>query len=307
MTKRLLITGCNGFLGWNLWRQLDSETQSHWQLHGLGRTSPDTADGLSYHPFDLAEHKTLSPLFARINPDAVIHLAALSSPNDCEQSPAYARCINVEASETIARLCAKKSIPLVFASSSQVYAGDKPPYDEASETLPGNAYGQQKLDAEEAIFACYPQASICRLPLMYGQVPASGETFLQTVVRACLQQQTLPLFTDEYRMFLGAQSAAAGLQIALKQPGQRLVLAGDERLSRYDFGLRVAKHYGLDSQYLKPCKQADIPMAAKRPGDLLLLNKKAKSLGFSPLTLEQELAAIPLASLTEQLLPSRQE
>lgn len=294
MKPRLLLTGCSGFLGWNFCQA----QQHHWQIHGLSRYAPDKLPAsVKHHRLDITDSKQLIPCFNHIKPDAVIHLAALSSPNQCQQQPAVATRINVDASQQLAELCAGANIPMVFASSSQVYDGLTPPYDEYSDTLPCNAYGQQKLAAEQAVSNAWHQATICRLPLMFGAVPAGRETFLQTIVRACINAQDIFLFTDEYRMFLGAQSAVAGLLLALQHPKECLLLAGNERLSRYEFGQRVADFYKLDKQRLIACRQKDVAMAAQRPGDLLLLNKKAKSLGFSPLSLEQELAAMSLPAL----------
>ena len=78
------------------------------------------------------------------------------------------------------------------------------------------------------------------------------------------------------------EDVAAGLLLALNHPGTLLHLGGPERLSRYEFGLRVAEVFGLDAQLIQPCRQADVAMAAARPADVSANSQRAVALGYQP-------------------------
>ena len=285
MKNHLLITGASGFLGWNLAHL----ARDLWQVSGLYQNNPIDIPDVTTQQANLADTPALSRLLDEIKADAIIHLAAMSSPNQCEQEPELSHAINVDATVALGQWCREHDVPMVFTSSSQVFDGENAPYSEDSPTGPRNAYGQQKLEAESGLRQAYPEATICRVPLMFGAAPAHAASSLQPVLRALRGDGTMKLFTDEIRSSLGAYSAATGLLQMLSQPGELFILAGDEALSRYEFGLRVAAFYGLDPAPLQASAQADLPMAAGRPRDLTMLNTKAKSAGFAPISLEDEL------------------
>ena len=69
-------------------------------------------------------------------------------------------------------------------------------------------------------------------------------------------------------------------------------LAGRDKLSRYDFGLKLAHAFGLDSSPIQSCSQKELKMAAPRPADVSLEISKALSLGFAPLSVDEELKLI---------------
>ena len=285
MKPKLLITGANGFLGWNLVRY----AKSNWDVYGTTNKTQNPQSGMTNIACNIVDKGSLDKVFHEVKPNAVVHLAAASSPNDCQLQPEKTRLINIDASAKIASICSMTEIPLVFASSSQVYAGTNAPYTETSPTKPVNDYGRQKLEAEHIIRALYPFATICRVPLMFGPAPPSTSSSLQLVLKALNQGKEISLFVDEWRSSLGALSASKGLCHMLHHPGELFVLAGDETLSRYEFGYRVATFFELDASLIKPAHQADIIMAAQRPSDLTMCNDKAKTFGFHPESIDEEL------------------
>jgi dTDP-4-dehydrorhamnose reductase len=69
-----------------------------------------------------------------------------------------------------------------------------------------------------------------------------------------------------------------------------LILAALSFLSRYDFTLRIAEYFNLDSSFILPIKTSELNQAARRPLKSGLLTIKAQSeLGFKPHTIEETL------------------
>jgi dTDP-4-dehydrorhamnose reductase len=247
----------------------------------------------SCEPLDLTDAAALSTLFQCLRPDAVIHAAACSRPNACEQDPDGSYAINVTATQHLAELCAQAAIPLVFTSTDQVFKGDQAPYDEASPVNPINVYGQQKAAAEAHILAIHPEAVVCRMPLMFGPAVTHSESFLQGWLRTLQAGDRLFLFTDEVRTPVSITDAVAGLLLALAHPGTgRLHLGGRERISRYDFGRLLAETWQIPLTQLHACRQAAVPMPAPRPADVSLNSEKAYALGYQPASLRTALAAL---------------
>lgn len=286
--QKLFVTGASGFLGWNLC-YLAAAT---WEVYGTALTKTIAIPGTTLLNIDLTNDSELNHLFQSIQPDAVIHLAAQSSPNVCQNQPEASYPLNVTASATIASLCADRELPCVFASSEMVFDGLNAPYREDDRVSPINRYGEQKALAEVAMLDRYPKTAICRMPLMFGAVPPTASSFIQPFIQALRTGQELKLFTDEFRTPASATTAAKGLLLALQAVQGRLHLGGRERVSRYEFGCLMAAVLGLSPDGIKACRQQDLPMAAKRPPDLALDSTKALQLGYAPLSLRAELEAL---------------
>jgi len=276
--KRLLLTGASGFLGWHLCRQAAVK----WSVVGVARYHPVAAEGVTPIVGDLADAGFFSALFNTIQPEAVIHAAAESSAAFCEIHGNASRRINVIASENLARQCNRRKLPFVFTSTDLVFDGTRPPYDEKDPTTPISAYGRQKAEAEERILACYPEALICRLPLLIGDSGAPGGSFSMRILEALAAGNPVNLFTDEYRTPVDGESAAAGILALLGKASGILHLGGRDRISRYHMGLRLAAIMGRRNDKLRPVAINDLPAAAPRSPDVSLNSQRAYGVGYDP-------------------------
>lgn len=285
--KKLLVTGASGFLGWNLCQLATTE----WEVYGTYYSQKVKIPNVDLVPVDITDFTALKALFAEIQPDAVIHTAAESSPNYCQTHPTESYPVNVTAPHNIAGLCADAGIPCVFTSTDLVFNGLNPPYKETDAVCPINDYGEQKAIAEQGMLERYPQTAICRMPLMFGATPPTASSFIQPFIQTLREGKVLSLFTDEIRTPVSGQTAAKGLLLALNQQGI-LHLGGKEAISRYDFGLLMTKILKLPQDTIKPCLQKDVPMAAPRPANTSLDSSSAFTLGYSPLPLREQLAAL---------------
>ncbi len=286
--KKLLVTGASGFLGWNLCQL----AQQEWKVYGTSFSHPIEIPGITLMKVDVRDFKELKRIFQEIQPDAVIHTAAQSSPNFCQSNPEESHAINVTASCNIAGLCADYSIPCAFTSTDLVFNGLNAPYRETDSVSPVNLYGEQKVMAEEGMLERYPKTAVCRMPLMFGVAAPPAQSFMQPFIQTLRERKELSLFTDEFRTPASGTTAAKGLLLVLKKVNGRIHLGGKERVSRYDFGRLLVEVLELSSEGLKACRQADVKMAAPRPPDVSLDSSKAFNLGYAPLSLREELEAL---------------
>ena len=286
MKQKLLVTGTSGFLGWNLAQQAAAQ----WDVYGTFFSHPVIIPGVKLFRIDLRDFDALKRLFAQLRPAGVIHTAAQSQPNFCQTYPDEAYAVNVTATLNLAQLCAERSIPFVFTSTDLVFDGTAPPYRETDPVSPISRYGEQKAEAEQGVLR-YPNATVCRMPLLFGEASPMASSFIQPFIKTLRSGQELRLFTDEWRTPVSASSAATGLLLALQAPGL-LHLGGKERVSRYQFGCLMAEVLQLPQDKLLPCLQKEVPMAAPRPTDVSLDSSKAFDLGYQPLKLREALAAL---------------
>jgi dTDP-4-dehydrorhamnose reductase len=207
----------------------------------------------------------------------------------CEKNKELSYLVNVQATENLAGIASDFQIPFLFTSTDMVFDGKKGNYSETDSPSPINTYGEHKSMAESKILAIYPPSLIVRLPLLFGHPDASRKNYFTTFLEQLKLGNPQTLFTDEYRSICGAYSIAdAIINFSGKYQGI-LHLGGNERLSRFDFGEKVAETFDIDKKLLKPCMQDEVTFSYNRPKDVSLYSAKANSLGFSPKAVVEEL------------------
>ena len=282
--KKLLVTGASGFLGWNLCQYAAND----WQVNGTYYSHKIKIPKVNLFKTDLRDFSALKELFINVKPDGVIHTAAASKPNFCQTHPDESYSINVTASINIARLCSEYNIRCAFTSTDLVFDGQNPFYKESDRVSPICIYGEQKVIAEQKMSKIYPAIALCRMPLMFG-TSAVSSSFIRGIKENLKAGKPVNLFTDEFRTPASAAAASKGLLLAVDRVRGILHLGGKERISRYDFGLLIADILQLPKELIKPGKQADVDMPAKRSPDTSLDSSKAFALGYQPLPVREEL------------------
>lgn len=283
---KLLITGASGFLGYNFLQQ----NLTGYNVFALVNERSYSFNNATAVSVNIANALLLKQVFEKINPQAVIHLAAISNANFCEENIELSQQINVAATALLAQLCAEKNIPFIFTSTDLVFDGQQGNYSETAIVNPLSIYGKQKAEAEQKVFEAYSNACVLRMPLMFGNGGNYAQSFMQPFLLKLQQGESLQLFTDEFRSVVGGKSAALGIFQALQHNWQGLYhLGGKERISRYDFGLMLCSTFGIDPSLIKATLQKDVKMAAPRPPDVSLNSTKAFALGYNPLLVADEL------------------
>lgn len=153
MTK-ILITGSTGFLGSRLAYHFRDKAQLLLPTHAELNVSREEAVR-AY----LEEHR----------PDVVLHCAALSRTDYCEQHPEESHRVNVQGTVKLAKACKQIGAKLVFMSSDQVYNGTPLPgaLKEDDVLQPVSVYGRHKLEAEQRALWNNPASVGLRLTWMY--------------------------------------------------------------------------------------------------------------------------------------------
>ena len=286
---KALITGVSGFLGSNL----AIIFRDHFQLAGSFCYHSQKIKGCQTFPLDLTDALAVKSVIADLKPDVVIHTAALSHPDMCEQAPERAYHINVTGTENLLS-CLNFSVGLLYISTDLVFDGEKGWYRETDPTNPLNVYALSKLEAEKRVLAWNGNYSIIRTSLMYGPGNGVNNSFLQWMFRNLEENRIIPLFTDQYRTCLFVQDTAqALLQLSRLKDTGIFHLGGSENINRYEFGRKFASIFGYSPDLLKPVSMREVSARAKRAADCSLNSEKIIQLiGFKPCNIESGLRKI---------------
>ena len=157
---KILISGSSGFVG--------SRVLHQWQGRAELFTFPRGS-------LAAADETTIRRFAETVQPDVILHLAALSDTGYCQQHPEESQHANVELPVWMAKAARDTGAKLISFSSDQVYAGvtQPGPLPETLPLSPTNTYGRHKLEAEERVLALCPEAVLLRAPWMY-DLPGDG-------------------------------------------------------------------------------------------------------------------------------------
>ena len=274
----VLVTGGSGFLGHHIAGHLAAEGHSvHATYHDHAERT--RADGqIQAVALDLTSEESIELAFRAAWPEVVIHTAAISELKACEVDPDHARQVNVEATRKLGKLCAAFGARIVFLSTDQVFAGDAGPYREQDPTGPLHTYGRTKVDAEEALRRVHPDPTILRIALVYGRSPTGDRSASEKVVQSLRSGQRARLFVDETRTPILADDVASACAALMGERNVPLLhLGGPDRVTRHEFGVAVARAFGLDLDGIEEARAADLDLAPPRPADVSFDTRRARS------------------------------
>jgi len=279
----LLITGAGGFLGY----PLTHLARQDWDVTAIYRRRQPKIENVATIQADLTDDAQMDDIFRFVRPQAIIHAAAVAQVGACQADPDGTEAINVIVPRRLAEKCARLGIDFLFTSSDLVFDGRQAPYDETAAVKPLSVYADQKIRAEENVLETYPNALVCRLPLMFGVAPDAEENFAVQMLTNMVAQRELTLFIDEYRTPVDSESAARGMLTFLGRAHGLLHLGGRTRVSRYDLGVMMAAALGIEPTMIRAAGIADLNLSTPRSPDCSLISRRAFEMGYDPAPLKQ--------------------
>jgi len=299
---KLFVTGISGRLGLNLALQ----TRELFQVSGCYHTHPIVLDGIQPLKLDVTSFGALEQALRKIRPDVIVHTAGLTSVEECEANPVLAYCLNVEAAQHVAKIADALGAQLVHISTDHLFDGTRPWRSEVDTPAPLNTYARTKWQAEQVVLQACPGALIIRTNF-FGWGTSLRASFSDWILRSLAAGQALNMFTDVFFTPILINDLIEIL-FELQAQGARGIfnVVGRERVSKYEFGLRVARAYGYPPEQIHPRSVEGFPFRAVRPRDMSLnAAKAAERLGRPLSSVDESLAG--LRRLQSQGWPQRLE
>lgn len=272
--KKLLITGASGFLGGHVF----SQANSVFQCLGTYNTYSIPHDIANWWNIDLCTFFDVFELLSEFQPDIIIHTAANSNLDECEENPQKAQGDNVEMTAHLVGIAKQLDARFIHLSTDMVFDGAGTLYQENDKTNPISMYGQTKLQAE-AVVQHLKNFVIVRAALIYGRPAFGGRCFSMWMENRLCGGLSVPLYTDQFRSpILVDNLAEILLELCESDFTGILHAGGSNRIDRFTFGTQLCDILGYDRNLLDPISMDDHNPAAPRPRDVSLNVDKAMSI-----------------------------
>lgn len=275
--EKILITGCGGMLGEAVYQQLKDKYE-------VCATDIDLNEPWLEH-LDVSDDEQVQTYGRKLQPDFVIHLAALTDMEYCEMHPQKAYRTNAHGAENIANLAKELDIPLIYISTAGIFDGNKNEYDETDEPVPPaplSIYGKSKY-AGELVARTWPKSIIIRAGWMIGGGPQKDKKFVNKIIK---QLQTgikeLAVVDDKFGTPTYTYDLARAMDYLLEHRLYGLYNGScDGGDNRHGIAVCILEHLGLKEKVRAKVVNSDYfkeTYFAPRPTSEQLSNKKLKTI-----------------------------
>ncbi len=279
---KLLVTGINGFVAGSIL----AHARKNWEVHGVDITeTAGLPSDIRAHQLDLTDPVKLAELFDQINPDAVIHTAAIANIDVCENNQDLAWRVNVEITKSLAELCQKNDTKMIVCSTDTVFDGIKGDYLETDASNGVNYYAKTKIEAEKIVLGASSKNIVARLSLVMGlPVLGKGNSFLADMIEKLKKGETVKFPANEIRTPVDVVTLGSALaELAGSSYGGIIHLSGSTKINRYQMAILIAEQLGLNPELIEGTDSNALAGRAPRPNDASMKNDLAVKLLKTPM------------------------
>lgn len=262
---KFLITGASSQPGFKL--VLESLRRGHEVLATYySNTIPIEHKNLTKVRIDITDLETTRKFIEDSKPEVIFHIAAYGDVDSCEENKEYAWRANYLATQNIAKIARKIDAFLVYLSTDYVFDGTRGNYKEDDLARPINFYGLTKLLGEVSTLSATERSAVVRASAIYGLGPGR-KNFAKLLIEKLSKNEVVSAFVDQYLSPSNSVLlAGALLEIAERELTGVFHVVG-ERMSRYEFALRIAEKLNFDKNLIKKASMDEFTWRAPRPRD----------------------------------------
>jgi dTDP-4-dehydrorhamnose reductase len=265
---KILITGASGMLGSSLVNYLSK----FYDIFATSRGKGVEGEGIEWSCFDLTDIVLLNNYLNEVEPDIVIHCAAIVNVDLCEDHADLATKLHVESTRAISNYLDRNNGRLIYISTDSVFDGKKRrPYDESDLVSPLNVYAKTKLKGEESVQSM-TNGLVLRVNII-GQTHSGLPSFAEWILESLTNNMPLNLFYDVKFSPLHVYDLSRIIEKIIQNPIFGLYhCASSDNISKYDFGRKMAEIFQLPSSCINRVSIDDKGkrFKAKRPKNMSL-------------------------------------
>jgi dTDP-4-dehydrorhamnose reductase len=230
-----------------------------------------------------------------VKPDVIIHTAAMTQVDDCEDQQEACWALNVSAVDYLVQACDAVNAHLVHLSTDFIFDGAAGPYDELAAANPLSFYGKSKLAAEKLLLDSSISYTIIRTVLVYGVAEDMSRSNIVLWAKSALEKgQPLRIVSDQFRTPTLAEDLATGCILAANNRAQGIFnISGKDQMSVLELVKRVAAYFNLPTDQISEVSTDELNQKARRPKITgFVLDKARRELGYDPHSFEEGIALV---------------
>lgn len=274
MSLKVLVTGGSGLLAVNL----AHAKKKDWYISLFVRNHEVSFEDIATYKMNLENREKLLENLKAIRPDVIIHTAGLADVGACEEKRFEAYLSNVLISRNISRAANLVGSKFVHISTDH-FSNSKKPYSSEEEIeVPVNNYAKTKLEAEYEVLSQNPDALIIRTNF-YGWGHSFRSSFSDWIIDSLRRKEKINLFQDVFFTPVLIDDLMVAIEgLVVNDVKGIFNISSDERISKYDFGIKLAKIFDLDSSLIGASFMSEAKNLTRRPFDMSLSCDKLRSI-----------------------------
>jgi len=270
MQQKVLITGGSGLLAVNWALSIRDKYEVVLILH----KRKIYMSGVEIDTISLESKEDCRSILNKHKPDIVINTVGLASVEECEKQPKIAHKLHVEIPSNIATTCNDLSVKLIHISTDHLFSGKNQMSFEDEITDPVNIYAKTKSQGELKVQNNCKSALIVRTNF-FGWGTKYRRSFSDFILDSLKNNNEVELFKDVFYTPILIDELVSRTHELIDMGAKGVFnIVGNERLSKYEFGLKLANFYELDIDLIKAIKLENKTELKKRPKDMSLSNRK---------------------------------
>ena len=276
--KKIIITGANGLLGQKLVYLLANQENVHILATARGDCRFSVPKTLTYQSLDITDTEACESLFDKFKPDVLIHAAAMTQVDTCEDERETCDLINITGVSNLIKAIGHRNTHFVHISTDFIYEGDEEEYFEDSKVNPLSYYGRSKWKSEQLFEQVTFPYSILRTVLVYGVLEDLSRSNIVLWAKSALEKgEKINVVDDQYRCpTLAEDLACACLQVVQKNATGVYHVSGKDFLSILELVFEIADYWGLNKALINSISTDSLNQKARRPLKTNLNLSKAK-------------------------------
>ena len=301
MKKKIFILGSSGLLGRNLCLYL----KKNYEIFAHLNKRNVHFDGISKFDFNFFNRKKLINFLIKKKPQIIINCTGITNVEKCEEDKFKAYKINVGINDLFSSLSLKYNFKFISISSDHLYGNNnKKKFSESDLTKPLNYYAYTKIKGENAILKNSNNSLILRTNF-FGKGFHYRKSFSDQIIEKLNNGEKLFLFNDVYFNPVLISVLAKTLRtLILKNITGILNISSDEKISKYKFGLMIAKKLNLNPKLIKPISLSSKKKLRKRPMNMTLDNSVLKKiLNVKKISIISQIEELKCEKKLNELIP----
>ena len=267
---KILVTGSKGMFASDLLRFLDES--DNYDVIGFDRAI-----------LDITDKDSVKGAIKANRPDVVIHAAAQTNVDLCEENPEEAYRVNTFGTSLVALYARKYGANLVYVSSCGVFGDEVKAYSEYDPVELKSVYARSKYLGEEAVRQQCPTSIIIRPGWLFGGTISHPKNFVYKRFLEGSSKESVESTIDKWGCPTYTLDLAKKILELIETDSFGLFhITNQGRATRFDYVQEILKNFGLKTEVV-PVDSSRFPRSAPVPDCEILDNMNLRLCGFKPL------------------------